>query len=452
MLLYKNACCTPPQVGAGYEYGRGADSIVLRSVFSVSSDPRLSHPLRCFSESSLPVVPDCASRELQDFACALYKSRGEFCRAPVGSGVRDVLAMDGSMFLVEMIEIKPTYRGMDLGMHFLHEYLAHPQIAKRIGLVVMYPWAVDNTGILHFVENRNMAERQKEGLDESEKVDVTRRNTVKLRRQYSRMGFRAVADSHDWANKWYMSMEKYKTTTPSSVKGAWPSKEEVSQLGIPMPTRKHVDSDKDEEMKHLLESLKPNESDPFTAQLGDLRRQLELLQHMQDIQQRVSEATRSGSDTTITSEAQNINALVSRWSDDSGGRSKLTSEKKSEIRRLVDAGANLNGIHALHVAASCYKESDLFNLLVDEYGMSVEQFDCIGRRPLHVAACCTNADAVRILISKGADKNGRNEEGQTTLQEVDQMQRSMGDFARSMMGGIGSSDAGVVTIRNLLRG
>ena len=204
---------TPPRVGATIW---GAGQIRLHhGPCSVSSDPRVA-PVAFF-------CPDCASRELQDFACALYDSRGEFCRAPVGSGLRDVLAMDGSMFLVEMTEIKPTYRGMDLGMHLLHEYLAHPQIAKRIGLVVMCPWAVDNSQFLHFVENMNMAKRQKEGLDESGKVDVTRRNTVKVRRQYSRMGFGAVADSHDWANKWWMSMEKYKTMTPSSVKGAWPS-------------------------------------------------------------------------------------------------------------------------------------------------------------------------------------------------------------------------------------
>ena len=412
-----------------------------------SSDPRIA-----LSRFRIPPSSDCAGGELQDFACALYDSRSEMCRAPGGSGVRDVLAMDGSMFLVEMIEVKPRYRGMDLGINFLHEYLAHPQVARRIGLVVMCPWAVDKTGILRFVENEGMAERRNEGLGESEKVDVSRRNTVKLRRQYSRMGFRAVADSPDWADKWWMSMEKYKTMTPSSVKGAWLSKEDASQLDIPMPAKKHVDSDKDKELKRLLESLKPNESDPYAAQLGEMQRQLGLLQQIRDIQRSVSEVARSGSDTIIPSAAQNINALLSRWSDDSGGRSKLTSEKKSEIRRLVDVGADLNGINALHVAASYYKESDLFDLLIDEYGMSVEQFDSIGRRPLHVAACCTNADAVRILVSKGADKHGRNKEGQTALQEVDQMQRSMDDFARSMMGGIGSNDAGVVTIRNLLRG
>ena len=128
----------------------------------------------------------------------------------------------------------------------------------------------------------------------------------------------------------------------------------------------------------------------------------------------------------------------------------MTTEKKATIRRLVDEGADLRGIDALHLVSASYKERDLFDLLIDEYGMSVEAFDKIGRRPIHVAACCKNPDAVRILISKGADKNALNKEGQTALEDAGQEQRSANDFARIFGGS--SHDAALNQVRNILRG
>ena len=120
-----------------------------------------------------------------------------------------------------------------------------------------------------------------------------------------------------------------------------------------------------------------------------------------------------------------IEALSNLFPD---GRSKLTDEKKMEIKRLVDAGASLSGITALHLAAAMYKEGDLFHLLIDEYSMDVEAYDDVGRKPIHVAACMKNLNAVRVLIAKGADKKSKNKEGDTALEEMnkDEMLRFAG--------------------------
>jgi ankyrin repeat protein len=108
-------------------------------------------------------------------------------------------------------------------------------------------------------------------------------------------------------------------------------------------------------------------------------------------------------------------------------RSKLSDEKKAEIKRLVDAGASLSNIDALHLAASHYKEPDLFDLLIDEYGLGIEDsdHDSLLSKPLHVAACMGNCEAIVILLAKGADKKSRNSKGRTPLQEVKHEDRQM---------------------------
>jgi len=108
-------------------------------------------------------------------------------------------------------------------------------------------------------------------------------------------------------------------------------------------------------------------------------------------------------------------------------RSKLSDEKRAEIKRLVDAGASLSNVDALHLAASYYKQRDLFDLLIDEYGLGVEDpdHDSLMSRPLHVSACLGNCEAIEILLAKGADKKSRNQKGRTALQEVKHSNRQM---------------------------
>lgn len=158
---------------------------------------------------------------------------------------------------------------------------------------------------------------------------------------------------------------------------------------------KYTCTEKDNELLRLIESLKSDEL-PMSAAERAIYRQIATL-----------------SDAPIFGSV--FNQGLAAFGDE---ESKLTSEVKSKIRTLVDDGANLNGIDALHHAAAWYREKDLFDHLVDEYGMSMEHFDDNGQRPIHIAAGCGNTDAVRILLAKGADKNGRNVEGQTALQEA----------------------------------
>jgi hypothetical protein len=138
-----------------------------------------------------------------------------------------------------------------------------------------------------------------------------------------------------------------------------------------------------------------------------------------------------------------------------GGGSKLTPEKRSEIRRLVNAGANLHGVDALHHVSSFYGAIDLFDLLIDEYGMGVNQRDEDGNMPLHVAATVMNVDAVRILLSKGADRRGVNGDGKTPLQELNEMERRRDDMSSVLMGMTGRAqpaDGRSALIMGLLTG
>lgn len=270
------------------------------------------------------------------------------------------------------------------------------------------------------------------------------------------MGFAAVADTSDWVDNWFLSMNKYRTMQPTDIKHAWLSKEAVSQLDIPMPVKKHVNSEKDKELKQLLQDIMPDQ-DPYGGTNARMDQQLtEMQQQFTEIQQSLTSLSSMISSFTGGGPSPAIQSVQDRFRQmqelcGSVG-SKLTNEKKLDIKRLVDAGASLRGIDALHLTAAAYKDEDLFDLLIDEYGLSVEEFDQIGRKPIHVAACTSNADGVRILIEKGADKDAKNKEGQTALQEMNQVERSMGDFGRAMFGGAGPMMGGpdFVRIRRLL--
>jgi len=405
---------------------------------------------------------DEVSRELSDFATALFDDKGKICRAPRSSGMWDVLHMDGSMLLIEMIEITPEFRGRDLGIHFIHEYLSQPTVAKRVGLVVMFPWALDSN-ILRYEESRTCFKQEREGKSKSEIVDIIRSNTVKLRKQYSRMGFQAIGETPNWVNKWWMNMNKYKTMNPDDVKRAWLSKEEASRLDIPMPKRPHVFSDADNELKELIQSLKPDPPDPFAhlaSHTASLRQEMEKLrQTFQATQERVRqvlnpvlglEGAADVVNQSFRSPMSRLEEAVASFPEDAAVGSKLTNDKKADIRRLVNSGADLNGIDALHIACGMYCDSDLFDLLLDEYGMNIEQFDKVGSRPLHIAASLGNADAVRILLSKGADKNGKNEEGRTALEDVNYEQRR-NPVAELMVGQHSGGRADFIEVRRLLR-
>mmetsp|Transcript_33752 Transcript_33752/g.62124 ORF Transcript_33752/g.62124 Transcript_33752/m.62124 type:complete len:485 (+) Transcript_33752:69-1523(+) len=391
---------------------------------------------------------DCVSGELQKIACSLYDSRGILCRAPRDSAITNILPMDGSMFLLEMIEIKSQFSGMDLGINFLHEYLSQATVRKRVGVVVMYPWTL-NGGVLRYEDNVQHLKESVEGKSESEKVDVYRSNTVRLRRQYSRMGFKAVADTPDWVDSWFISMQKYKTVEPAAaIKSSWLSKEEARQLHVPMPVKKHVESNEDKELKQLLQDITPD-YDPYGGQYtSGVREQIEgLQQQLSSLSDFVSTLTGGATLPSLQSIQGNVNRMSNLYPN---GRSKLTDEKKLDIKRLVDAGANLHGINALHLAAASYKDDDLFDLLIDGYGMSVEEFDHIGRKPIHVAAIGQNADAVRVLIAKGADKNGKNKEGKTALEELNEDERNLGDFGAIFGSAAMGGGPGLSQVRSLL--
>jgi len=365
----------------------------------------------------------CVGGELEKFATTLYDEKGEYCQAPRGSPIRDVLCMDGCMFLLEFIEIKHAYEGIDLGINFLHEYLS---LGRRIGLCVMMPWTI--SGNLRYQENILRLRESTRGMNENDKVDRNRRNTVKLRQQFSRMGFSAVANTSKFVDMWFLSMEKYNRMESADIKNGWLSREESRQLDVPMPVKRHVWTQEDKELERVLKSVMPD----YDYYEDGGRTMNAMQQSTTSLQQSVSDlasfisaiAPTAGSSPSVQRLREASDRLGDIFPDTNSSR--LTDEKKRDIRRLVEAGASLSGIEALNMAAQNYKNNDLFDLLIDEYGMDINATeDKYGRRPLHFAATSgKNVAAVRILLSKGADKTIQDHDGQTALEEMNNMEQN----------------------------
>jgi hypothetical protein len=214
------------------------------------------------------------------------------------------------------------------------------------------------------------------------------------------MGFKVVDNTPDYVDKWFLSMDKYKKNKKDDVKAGWLSKEQVSQLVIPMKEKLHVDSEHDTKLKALLQSL-------------------------------FSETPSAPNNIAATNIALTMLGMPGFQSMYPTG-SRLTDARKAQMKRLVDAGASLQEINALHMAAANYKSSDLFDYLIDEYGMSVETFDRNGHFPIHVAAVCGNAEAVRVLLARGAKKNAKSKDGLTAKQELVKHEKSMQDLQNVM--------------------
>ncbi len=345
---------------------------------------------------------DAVDQELHEFTAQLYDSRGVKCLAPRGSTLAkaNITAAKGGMLLIEKMEIQHRLRGMDLGIGFLHELLALPSITKETSLVVMNPWTLN---YMKYDDNTSKKNEANANKSESEKIDIARSDTIKLRRQYSRMGFKAVQNTPEYVDQWFLSMDPYKSNSKDVVASTWLSKEDAGQLEIPMIPKRYVESDKDTELKELLSSL-----------FGE----------------------------------------HSSWSIGTGTvqtGSKLTEAVKARMKRMVDQGASLDGINALHMAAANYKSRDLFAYLIGEHNMSTDKFDQTGSLPLHVAACCSNVAAVRILISEGAKKRAKNKDGKTARQLVDQQERSMAAFMNNFGIAGASADNESEQVKELLR-
>jgi len=333
---------------------------------------------------------DMVCEELHEFTISLFDSKGNECTAPDDSALAraNISASQGGMLLIEKMEIQHCHRGKDMGIHFLHELLALTSIKNSVGLVVMKPWTLN---CMAYEDNRTKMEEMRKNKSDSERNDIARSDTIKLRRQYSRMGFKAVQDSPQYADSWFLPMDLYKSRSKDDISSTWMSKEEAASLEIPMKPKKHFDSEKDKELKDLLHSKLFASSSPYA---------------MYNI--------------PIPAE------------------SRLTESIKAEISKLIDEGASLKDINALHMAAAHYKSRDLFDYLIDEHKMEIEAFDGTGSYPLHVAACLSNTEAVQILLSKGAQKKAKNKDGKTPRQVLVEQERNMSSF-HSMLGIGGTS-------------
>ncbi len=195
-----------------------------------------------------------------------------------------------------------------------------------------------------------------------------------------------------------------------------------------------MSSEKDSELEDLIKSLFPDaEEATMTTPNDSAQEKMETLRRrLQSFRAMAAALPPSMRDNpeleSIINETNDLMSQANTLFDiPDPNRSKLSDEKRAEIKRLVDAGASLSNIDALHLAASHYKQRDLFDLLIDEYGLGIEDpdHDSLLSKPLHVAGCLGNCEAIDILLAKGADKKSRNSKGRTPLQEVKHSNREM---------------------------
>lgn len=91
-------------------------------------------------------------------------------------------------------------------------------------------------------------------------------------------------------------------------------------------------------------------------------------------------------------------------------------------RRLADNGADVNLADydcytPLHYAVQPDGDPATVNLLLEK-GARVNQKNCLGETPLHLAAYLGCADMVQLLLANGADSNARDRNGDTPLHKT----------------------------------
>ncbi len=188
-------------------------------------------------------------------------------------------------------------------------------------------------------------------------------------------------------------------------------------------------SAQDNELCDLIRSMLPDE-DEYRDNGKTIAMLNEQIRQVRESMERQREAIRQSLVTNNPEIGSIIDEVVDRQMNElqaklpeeipDPNRSKLTEEGRAEIKRLVDAGASLAKVDALHHAAGHYKQRDLFDLLIDEYGLGVDDPDhsSMLATPLHVAASLGNCEAIEILLTKGADKKSKNSKGRNASQEV----------------------------------
>jgi len=190
---------------------------------------------------------DVVCDELYRFTTALYDSSGKVCRVP-NSEFAKIPASKGGMFLLEYVEIDPKYKGMDLGINFIHEVLNY--VKKDVGVCVMDPTTLSE----HMYRYRpTWRDLMLTATDERAKKEMGRSFIIKLRRQMYRMGFRPVQDIPKHVDDWYLSLEAYKTN--QNVKESWLSKEDVKDVHIAMQAPRHIKSDNDNILESVIQGL-----------------------------------------------------------------------------------------------------------------------------------------------------------------------------------------------------
>jgi hypothetical protein len=366
----------------------------------------IKRPNRNFHEDG-----DIVCQELHEFTVKLFNENGSKCRVP-GPTMRGCDKSKGGMLLIEKVEIQRAFKGIDLGINLVHEFLVFAK--DQISLCVMNPSTLSKN-TLRYKDNRELQIEATKDMNKSQESDYNREMTIKLRRQFSRLAFQPAKDTPEYVNFWVLLKSKYFST--SNPKSKWLSKEEATQLDdIPIKPKEHVESEHDTAFKQILKGL-------FSAPSFGAMPGLQMGPSGMPLFPRTACA--------------------------------MTPQVRQEMKGLVESGANLQAINALHMAAANYKSPDLFEFLLDDCGMSLTQLDHLGQQPLHVAAGCSNLAAVRVLLARGADKKAKNRDGETAKQMVKKIERSMADFERvmgvSMMGrGVGTGGNESSQINRLL--
>eukprot|EP00747_Dinoflagellata_sp_TGD_P159233 gnl/TRDRNA2_/TRDRNA2_177874_c0_seq54.p1 gnl/TRDRNA2_/TRDRNA2_177874_c0~~gnl/TRDRNA2_/TRDRNA2_177874_c0_seq54.p1 ORF type:complete len:143 (-),score=26.60 gnl/TRDRNA2_/TRDRNA2_177874_c0_seq54:174-602(-) len=113
----------------------------------------------------------------------------------------------------------------------------------------------------------------------------------------------------------------------------------------------------------------------------------------------------------------------------------LYGNHHNKLKLLVDHGAPLNatdgqGAQAIH-AASIADLNSLHELIL--LGANIHAADASGQQPLHFAAATGSMETLRLLLSKGANKNAKDGSGLLAVDHVSQGASLQGHAARAIL-------------------